>query len=99
MKLVQLRVRVFALENLVISSLAEAPDRQLDLAREMAARTNARRRSKKIPTIFTIGHSTLPIAEFLALLQEVGVDLLVAFHPALANESAVQRRCSPRTAG
>src|SRR6185437_5455729 len=36
-ELVQLRVRVIALENLVISLLAEAPDRQLDLAREMAA--------------------------------------------------------------
>jgi hypothetical protein len=36
-ELVQLRVRVIALENLVISLLAEAPDKQLDLAREMAA--------------------------------------------------------------
>ena len=36
-ELVQLRVRVIALENLVISLLSEAPDRQLDLAREMAA--------------------------------------------------------------
>lgn len=36
-ELVQLRVRVIALENLVISLLAEATDRQLDLAREMAA--------------------------------------------------------------
>jgi hypothetical protein len=36
-ELVQLRVRVITLENLVISLLAEAPDRQLDLAREMAA--------------------------------------------------------------
>ena len=36
-ELVQLRVRVIALENLLISLLAEAPDRQLDLAREMAA--------------------------------------------------------------
>ena len=35
-ELVQLRVRVIALENLVISMLAEAPDRQLDRAREMA---------------------------------------------------------------
>ena len=32
-ELVQLRVRVIALENLVISLLTEAPDRQLDLAR------------------------------------------------------------------
>jgi hypothetical protein len=34
--LVQLRVRVIALENLLISLLAEASDRQLGLAREMA---------------------------------------------------------------
>ena len=36
-ELVQLRIRVIALENLMISLLAEAPDRQLGLAREMAA--------------------------------------------------------------
>jgi hypothetical protein len=36
-ELVQLRIRVIAPENLVISLLAEASDRQLDLAREMAA--------------------------------------------------------------
>src|SRR5580692_4729481 len=36
-ELVQLRIRVIALENLVISLLAEASERQLDLAREMAA--------------------------------------------------------------
>ena len=36
-EMVQLRVRVIALENLVISLLAQATDRQLDLAREMAA--------------------------------------------------------------
>jgi len=36
-ELVQLRVRVIALENLVILLLAQASDRQLDLAREMAA--------------------------------------------------------------
>lgn len=35
--LVQLRVRVVALENLVISMLAEGTSRQLELAREMAA--------------------------------------------------------------
>jgi uncharacterized protein (DUF488 family) len=35
------------------------------------------RRSKELPTIFTIGHSTRPIAELLTLLQWVGVDLLV----------------------
>jgi len=36
-ELVQLRVRVIALENLVIALLAEASDRQLALARDMAA--------------------------------------------------------------
>lgn len=36
-ELVQLRVRVIALENLVISLLAQSPDHQLDLVREMAA--------------------------------------------------------------
>ena len=36
-ELVRLRIRVIALENLVITLLAEASDRQLDLAREMAA--------------------------------------------------------------
>jgi hypothetical protein len=35
--IVQLRIRVIALENLMIALLAEAPDRQLDVAREMAA--------------------------------------------------------------
>ena len=36
-ELVQLRVRVIALENLIITLLAAGTDRQLDLAREMAA--------------------------------------------------------------
>ena len=35
-ELVQLRVRVIALENLVIALLAEAGDRQISLARQMA---------------------------------------------------------------
>jgi len=36
-ELVQLRIRVIALENLVIALLAESPDRRLDIAREMAS--------------------------------------------------------------
>ena len=35
------------------------------------------RQSQAIPTIFTIGHSTRTIAEFVALLRQVAVDLLV----------------------
>lgn len=30
-----------------------------------------------MPTIYTIGHSTRPIAEFVSLLRQVAVDLLV----------------------
>ena len=36
-ELVQLQIRVIALENLLMVLLADASDRQLDLAREMAA--------------------------------------------------------------
>jgi hypothetical protein len=36
-ELVQLRIRVIALENSVISLLAQCSDRQLDLVRQMAA--------------------------------------------------------------
>jgi hypothetical protein len=36
-ELVQLRIRVIALENLVITLLAEGSDRQIEVAREMAA--------------------------------------------------------------
>lgn len=35
-ELVQLRIRVIALENLLITLLAEGSDRQLEVAREMA---------------------------------------------------------------
>jgi hypothetical protein len=42
-ELVQLRIRVIALENLVIALLAEGSDRQLAVAREMAAYISPRR--------------------------------------------------------
>ena len=40
-ELVQLRIRVIALENLMIALLAETPEKQLDIAHEMAAYTGA----------------------------------------------------------
>ena len=56
-ELVQLRIRVIALENLVISLLAAAPDRQLDLAREMAAYIQPRPGSTPHPlTVHAAGH-------------------------------------------
>jgi hypothetical protein len=41
-ELVQLQIRVIALENLVIAMLAEASDRQLELVREMATHISPR---------------------------------------------------------
>ena len=48
-ELVQLRIRVIALENLVIALLADASERQLDLAREMAAYISPRAGSTHHP--------------------------------------------------
>ncbi len=41
-ELVQLRIRVIALENLVIALLADAPGQQIDLVRAMAAHISPR---------------------------------------------------------
>src|SRR3984893_3878979 len=57
--------------GLIVLSLF-ARVRMIDL---MAQET--RRQSQVMPTIFTIGHSTRTIAEFVALLRQVAVDLLV----------------------
>ena len=35
------------------------------------------RQSQAMPTIFTIGHSTRTIAEFVALLRQATIDLLI----------------------
>ena len=35
------------------------------------------RQSQAMPTIFTIGHSTRTVAEFVALLRQAGIDLLI----------------------
>lgn len=43
---------------------------------EMVARKSARQ-SQAMPPIFTVGHSTRTIAELVALLRQVAVDLLV----------------------
>jgi hypothetical protein len=48
-EIAQLRVRVIALENLVITLLAEASDRQLNLAREMAAYISPRSGFRRHP--------------------------------------------------
>lgn len=56
-ELVQLRVRVIALENLVITLLAAGTDRQLDLAREMASYISPRPEFTQHPlTIHAASH-------------------------------------------
>ena len=62
-ELVQLQIRVIALENLVIALLAEASDQQLNLAREMATYISPR-------PGFTRHHLTLDGAAQMVSLVE-----------------------------
>jgi hypothetical protein len=56
-ELVHLRVRVIALENVVLALLAESSDRQLDHVREMAAYISPRSGSTEHPlTIHAANH-------------------------------------------
>jgi hypothetical protein len=65
-ELVQLRVRVIALENLVISLLSQSSDRQLNLVREMAAYISPR-------PGFTPHHLTIrAAAEMIHLVERAG---------------------------
>jgi hypothetical protein len=58
-ELVQLRIRVIALENLLIAVLAEGSDRQLQVAREMANYISPRPGITQHPlTIQAAGHMT-----------------------------------------
>ena len=75
-ELVQLRIRVIALENLVIGLLAEASDRQLERAREMAAYISPR------PN-FTRHRSTIHAAAQMVHL----VERAAHFKNTLSNES------------
>jgi hypothetical protein len=65
-ELVQLRVRVIALENLIIALLAQSSDRQLGLVREMAAYISPR-------PGFTPHHlTTRAAAEMIHLVERAG---------------------------
>jgi hypothetical protein len=58
-ELVQLRIRVIALENLMIAVLAEGSDRQLQVAREMADYISPRPGFTQHPlTVQAAGHIT-----------------------------------------
>ena len=65
-ELLQLRIRVIALENLMIALLARAPAEQLDLVRELAVHISPRPRFTHHPmTVRAAG-------EMLSLLQRSG---------------------------
>ncbi|MGH8144359.1 MAG: hypothetical protein ACREU3_10570 [Steroidobacteraceae bacterium] len=62
-EVLHLRVRVIALENLVISLLATAADHQLDLAREMAAYISPRPGFTPHPLTIHAAHQILDLVE------------------------------------
>ena len=62
-ELVQLHVRVIALENLVIALLAEASDRQLQLAREMASYISPRPGYTRHPLTVDGAHLMLSLVD------------------------------------
>ena len=62
-ELSQLHIRVIALEGLVASLLAEATDRQLDLAREMAAYICPRRGSTDHPLTIRAATQMIDLVE------------------------------------
>jgi len=61
-ELVQLRIRVIALENLLIALLAEASERQLGLVREMAAYISPRPGSTYHPLTL---HASAQMIDFI----------------------------------
>ena len=65
-ELVQLQIRVIALENLVIALLSQASDRQLDLARAMAIHISPR-------SGFTAHRLTIhAAAQMISLVERAG---------------------------
>ena len=70
-ELVQLRIRVIALENLVISLLAQSPHRQLDLVREMAAYISPRPGFTPHPLTIRAAAEMIHLVERAAHFREV----------------------------
>ena len=62
-ELVQLRVRVIALENMLIAVLAEGTDRQMEVAREMAAYIAPRPSSTAHPLTVQAAHHMTDLIE------------------------------------
>ena len=70
-ELVQLHVRVIALENLVIALLAESSDRQLDLARDIAAYISPRPGYTRHPLTLHAAAQMIHLVERASLFRGV----------------------------
>jgi uncharacterized protein YeaO (DUF488 family) len=81
-ELVQLRVRVIALENLVIALLAEADDRQIALAREMAAYVSPRPGFTQHPLTFHAASHMVDLVERAAQFRPASGDSRAPAHEA-----------------
>lgn len=73
-ELVQLRVRVIALENLMIALLAEGPDRQVEVVREMAAYISPRPGFRHHPLTTQAAAHMIDLVERAAHFSSVGVE-------------------------
>jgi hypothetical protein len=84
-ELVQLRVRVIALENLVIALLAEGSDRPVEIVREMAAFISPRPGSAHHPLTTHAAAHMIDLVERAAHFRSVGADGLLLAHEADAD--------------
>jgi hypothetical protein len=71
-ELVHLRVRVIALENLVIALLAQGPDRQLEVAREMATYISPRAGFTPHPLTIRAAHQMTDMVDRAVHYRQIG---------------------------
>jgi len=81
-ELVQLRVRVIALENLVIALLAEGSDRPVEIVREMAAYISPRPGLTHHPLTTHAAAHMIDLVERAAHFGSAGADELLSAHEA-----------------
>jgi hypothetical protein len=84
-ELVKLRVRVIALENLVIALLAEGTDRPVEVVREMAAYISPRPGFTPHPLTTHAAAHMIDLAERAALFRSAGEDAHLPSHEAEAD--------------
>lgn len=85
-ELVQLRVRVIALENLVIALLAEGSDRPVEIVREMAAYISPRPGFTHHPLTTHAAAHMIDLVERAAHFRSAGADEFLSAHEADAGD-------------